>query len=326
MEHELHFSGETAQVVHNETPILRGYDPLQEIGQWNIISSLLVSELILVGAASVSFYNNEFMLTGGAFWSIRPGIFVPLLLLLGTFPCFFTYRSYRREKQERATLRHDALIVNAAGQAQPEFQPLPVSQRFPLPMQIESRPKKLLTTPSVIGGSLFVAAILMNCIMLLASSWEVPLLLSIIVMFMGMVSVISFGPGIGRDMRLRIAGHYLLPSLTIDDVAITARYGHDTITIAWHDIRHFALVSSATFRSLPGSKIISKREAFEISDSENIICWLKAEPLSSHRLFRFGEVALSDEDYAAFTQQLAALIMARTGLPLYDLRLAKHKK
>ncbi|MBA2285371.1 MAG: hypothetical protein H0W02_07820 [Ktedonobacteraceae bacterium] len=52
-------------------------------------------------------------------------------------------------------------------------------------------------------------------------------------------------------MRLRICGHYLLPSLTINDESITARYGRDTITIAWRDIRHFGLVNSATFRQLP---------------------------------------------------------------------------
>jgi hypothetical protein len=85
-------------------------------------------------------------------------------------------------------------------------------------------------------------------------------------------------------------------------------------------------VSSATFRGLPGSKTKSPREAFEISDGENAICWLKTEPLSSHRLSRFGKIVLSDEDYAAFTQQLAALIIDKTGLPLYDLRLDKHKK
>lgn len=87
------------------------------------------------------------------------------------------------------------------------------------------------------------------------------------------------------EVGLFLAGHYLLPSLAIDDESIAACYGPNTITIAWRDI-----------------------------------CWLKAAPLRHHRLFRFGEIALSDQEYAAFTQQLAALLMEKTGLPLYDLR------
>ncbi|HEY3993168.1 MAG TPA: hypothetical protein VGM01_09855 [Ktedonobacteraceae bacterium] len=81
------------------------------------------------------------------------------------------------------------------------------------------------------------------------------------------------------------------------------------------------LKSGITSSSTPAPE----REDFEVSDGENIICWLKAKPFRHHRLFRFGEVALSDEDYTAFTQQLATLIVERTGLPLYDLRLARHK-
>jgi hypothetical protein len=134
-------------------------------------------------------------------------------------------------------------------------------------------------------------------------------------------------------MRLHIAGRYLLPSLAIDDEAITARYGRSAITIPWRGIRYFALLDSSTFRQLPTSTnsptfrqllktgILSpgtpapKYEAFEISDGENIICWLKTTPFRHHRLFRFGEIALSDEDYATFTQQLASLLMEKTNLP-----------
>ncbi|GCE07160.1 hypothetical protein KDAU_44890 [Dictyobacter aurantiacus] len=157
------------------------------------------------------------------------------------------------------------------------------------------------------------------------------------------MAIIGLGVGMWMEMRLYIAGYYLLPSLTIDDESITARYGRGTITIAWSDIRYFALVDSTTFCRLPTSDNpptfrqlltsggtlshlpVPAHEAFEISDGENMICWLKAAPFRHHRLFRFGEVALSGRDYAAFTQQLAALLMEKTNLPVYDLRLATQK-
>ncbi len=63
-----------------------------------------------------------------------------------------------------------------------------------------------------------------------------------------------------------------------------------------------------------------------------MICWLAAEPFSAYTLLWSSgapsptQVTLSAQDYASFTQQLSSLTVAKTGGPLYDLRLAKHKK
>lgn len=106
---------------------------------------------------------------------------------------------------------------------------------------------------------------------------------------------------------MRVAGHYLHPSLQIDDAGIAVRYGKEMIFIDWQDIRSFALVNSLTFSKIPGKKT-AQREAYEISDGTNRICWLADSPMPSYDLLWVGEVVLSAQDYTSFTQLLAALI------------------
>ncbi|HEU5378840.1 MAG TPA: hypothetical protein VFV38_25735 [Ktedonobacteraceae bacterium] len=342
MEHDLHLPGETAQVLKKGANMLRGYDPLREIYQWKLLSLLFFSELILVGLASLPMYNSAWLLAEGAVWGIHPGAFVPFLLLLGTIPFLLVYNHYRKERRARVKLRHEALVLHAVDQASAQLQPSPAFQKILLPVQVECRRKRAFTNRVLLEILLLVASLVGSYLIVLVNPSE-PRFLYAAVPGLLSVMIIGFSVGIWLEMRLPIAGRYLLPSLAIDDEAITAHYGRSTITIPWRNIRYFALVDSSTFRQLPTSThpptfcqvlkagILSpgtpapEHEAFEISDGENIICWLKATPFRHHRLFRFGEVALSDEDYAAFTQQLASLLMEKTNLPLYDLRLATQK-
>jgi hypothetical protein len=48
--------------------------------------------------------------------------------------------------------------------------------------------------------------------------------------------------------------------------------------------------------------------------------------MPSYDLLWSGETALSAQDYAFLTQQLASLIVAKTGCPLLDLRLPMGKR
>jgi hypothetical protein len=94
-------------------------------------------------------------------------------------------------------------------------------------------------------------------------------------------------------------------------------------------VRYCALVSSSTFHRIPDSKRAASsftREAYEISDGENRLCWLEASPFFSYRLLQNGEMALSDQQYTTFARQLASLVIERTGLPLYDFREQKKRK
>lgn len=342
MEHAFQPPDKGAQVSGNKTRKLRGYDPLREIYQWNLVSLLCFSEVLCVGSASWPTFNSAFMLAEGTIWGIRPGTLVPLFLLLGTIPFLFMYECYREERQARARLRRKSLMLHESDHASVQVQPSSALQPLPLPMQIESRRKRSFTIRVALAIFLLAVSLVANYTIILANHAE-PLFLYAAVPSLLATTMIGLSAAIWIEMRLRIAGCYLLPSLAIDGESITACYGRDTITIKWRDIRYFALVNSLTLRQLPTSNnpptlrqllksgrtsskpSVPAHEVFEISDGENVICWLKAAPFRNHRLCRFGEVVLSDQDYIAFTQQLAALIVERTGLPLYDLRFAKYK-
>jgi hypothetical protein len=339
MKHGLQISGKTAQVSKHTARMLRGYDPLRAIYQGNLVSALFFSELILIGFASMPTFDSAFFFVGSAFWGLRVGMIILFFLLLGSLPLLLMYKRYRAEGRIRASLRQEALTHY--GQAPTQYQSSPTSPQWPLPMQVTSQRKRALSIRLIFEIGLLTASLITDsAVMSLSPSqprflYALPGLLAIAIMSLSIV--------IWLEMRLPIAGHYLLPSLTIDDEAIAARYGHLTITIPWQNIRYFALVDSNTFRQFPTSDNpptfrqilkngityksppLPEHEVFEISDGENIICWLKATPFRHHRLFRFGEVALSDEDYATFTQQLASLLMEKTNLPLYDLRIAMQK-
>lgn len=133
------------------------------------------------------------------------------------------------------------------------------------------------------------------------------------------------GLGAINLVQVSVAAHYFHPDFQIDEEGLTARYGRDTITIAWHDVRSFVLLNSKLTHAGFNRKAPA-REAFEISDGENRICWLAHQTLSFSRLLLCDQTRLSDQDYEMFTTQLAALIMARTALPLLDFRLAEKPR
>jgi len=252
MKHDLHMSGETAQVPKNRTNMLRGYDPLREMYQWKLVSLLFFSELLLVGLASIPTYNSAWLLAEGGVWGIHPGAFVPFLLLLGTIPFLLVYKHYRKERRARAELRREALVLHEVDQVPAQIQPSPAFQKLLLPVQIEYRRKRSFTNRVLLEILLLVASLVGNYTIALVNPSE-PRFLYAAVPGLLAIAIIGLSVGIWLEMRLPIAGRYLLPSLAIDDEAITARYGRSTITIPWRNIRHFALVDSSTFRQLPTS-------------------------------------------------------------------------
>jgi hypothetical protein len=109
-------------------------------------------------------------------------------------------------------------------------------------------------------------------------------------------------------------GHYMLPELDVDDNGITARCGRDTVTMAWQDIRYFALSNSNMIARRKG---LIKAYMYEICDGENIINWApNTKTVTTYKVDR------ADYDTLA-SEQLPALVVARTGLPLLDLRQIK---
>ncbi|MDQ2905823.1 MAG: hypothetical protein M3Y81_20060 [Chloroflexota bacterium] len=228
-------------------------------------------------------------------------------------------RRKRSEKKQRDPLRKD--VINGNSQLLAPIQPSPYAQMLALPVHIEGRLDRPFTRLPIIGVVVFASMIALDIWILLGNPPDLAFLVS-----SGSAIAIQIPLWISRAIQKVIAGHYLLPALQVDEDGISARYGRDTISMRWEDVRSFALVSSVTFRGT------GQREAFELSDGENMICWLVAEPFSAYNLLWSSgapaspQVTLSAQDYVSFTQQLSSLIVAKTGRPLYDLRLPKHKK
>jgi len=329
MEESVSSSDIMIQIDVSQGEMLRGYDPLQEIYRWNLVFSLLVWEIIVVGVALVPIYNN-LMFLQSEFWGIQTGILALLLTLfwgLGSF--LLPYRRYHREKRQRNVLRRQALIPTEQHRLLTSNRLSSVSNELPLPLSIESERKKVFTLWIWLGALFFFITLGVNYLLSWGFFWELPYWLIAIPSVLGLLVVLSVNNGsIGRFIKPRVAGHYLLPSLKVDESGITARYGRDSIAMRWDDVRYCALVSSTTFHRIPDSQRATSsftREAYEISDGENMICWLEASPFSSHRLQQNGEVALSNQQYTTFARQLASLVIERTGLPLYDFRPPERK-
>jgi hypothetical protein len=193
-----------------------------------------------------------------------------------------------------------------------------------LPSHLESRINRSPFILIVAGGLIVTAVFVSGYFWASGYPGE---FLRTLVDFFSFIQLIAFFSclGIANLIQMYIAAHYFHPQLHIGNEGITARYGHDTITMAWNDIRYFALINS----KLPNAGLNRKAqwsEAFEISDGENRVCWLAHQPLSSYRLFRLDDTDFGEPGYAKFTQQLAALIVERTHLPLMDFRLEEKKR
>lgn len=299
--------------------MLRGYDSLKEIHQWGLVAYLLGGVMMLVSISLSPLFDNLL------FMSYNVSFFVGFILfyvVISILSPLFSSIGYRREKRKRDALRQAALKKDLSLLA--PYQPSAISASS-LPLQIELKPKlKLLSLVKwTISGLLTAFAFIVSYIAIVYGFWIMPFYLLMVAMVFGVLmpnSSLSFA----RTVKQQLVRRSLYPSLSINDNGIIARYGRETITMRWQDARYFALTSSAALVKDLTPTGAFKREVYELCDGENIICWLAASFLEEDRLLRSGSVAFSDWDRQ--TEPLASLIVAKTGLPLYDLRLPAQKR
>lgn len=310
------------QASTQEEYMLRGYNPLKEFYHWQLIISMITGGLVTLTYILLPGVNNASFLYTQA-WSLP----VSLILLL----CFFlvwvglplwSFLRYRHIRQKRDMLRMAAFrgqsLPLASFQPMP-FQPTPFYQRV-LPLRLESHLKKGLVIWTGLESLLVGIDWLMNYADY-NHLWTMPTFLSSYSPLLGMALGYAL-IGISMAIQNRIRGFYLLPWLQVDDQGITASYGRDTIAMRWQDIRYFALANTILWRraSTKSAEKAKKFDVFEISDGENMICWQVNAPPSAYCLRLFSEAVRSPQIYEVFTQQMASLIIERTGLPLCDFR------
>ncbi|WP_201375700.1 hypothetical protein [Ktedonobacter robiniae] len=306
--------------------MLRGYDPLKEIYQWSLVAYLFGVEVMLFSIALSPIYNNLM------FFSLMP--FVGLILLYMVFtvapPLFFVI-SYRQEKRKRDGLRRAALNKDLALLAlyQPSVMPT-----FSLPLRLERTEDFFSLARLIIGSLLTVFALIICYIPIIYGFWTLPFYLLMATFAFGVFLPLLSLNFAGR-IKQRLSRYYLYPSLSIDDDGITAHYDRKAITMHWQDIRYFALTSSTALGRELRTTSLFKREAYEVCDGENIICWIGAIPYGGNSWVNNNwlvegiswlrsSMAPSERDRQ--TEILPSLIVAKTGLPLYDLCLPAQKR
>lgn len=310
-----------SQTPLREPALLHGYDPFKEWVHWNILAGILAGMLAGMGFISSPPFLNGSLPAGELWTGISVLLLVVLFLVICVVPVLPLWTHIRREERQRNSWRRNAL----QGIDLRPVSPQPVASEWPLslPSHLESRISHALFTVIGAGGLIVVTVFLSGYLWISGDAGAFSPVLGELFSVLELIAVFS-SLGIVHLIQRYIMAHYLHPQLSIDAESITARYGRDTITMAWRDVRYFALINSR----LPNAGLYRKAswcEAFEISDGENRVCWLAHQPLSSSRLFTLDGTDLREAGYAKFTQQLAALIMERAQLPLLDFRLEEKK-
>ncbi|MBO0784153.1 MAG: hypothetical protein J2P37_35550 [Ktedonobacteraceae bacterium] len=291
--------------------MLRGYDPFQELYRWIrvffFLMGLAVAITIFLSQTTTYIESSQGAL---GFGLMIFGLALPLLIFIIDIALVLPQgRSLKKLRRQRAAV--------LAGTSLPRVMQQPVTDVVPisLPLQVRRRLRRGFLTTIIIMLAIFVGGLI-----LLQVPWLVPNPYTLSDLFFvgsGGLSILLASIALMYPMLFLIAiviGYYMLPELDIDDNGITARCGRDTVTMAWQDIRYFALSNSNMIARRKG---LIKAYMYEICDGENIINWApNTRTVKTYKM-----------DHAAYdtlaSEQLPALVMARTGLPLLDLRQIK---
>ncbi|MBO0796159.1 MAG: hypothetical protein J2P36_35150 [Ktedonobacteraceae bacterium] len=290
--------------------MLRGYDPFQELYRWMRVFFFLLGLAVAVDIllSQTTTYTESSQGAVGIGLTVF-GLALPLLIFIIEIALLLPQsRSLKKLRQQRAAV--------LAGTSLPRAIQQPVTNvvLMSLPLQVRRRLRRgFLTTIIVMLAIFMIGLILVQIPLLIPNPYALPeaVLFGSSILWIIILNLLTY------PLLFLIAitiGHYMLPELDIDDSGITARCGRDTVTMAWQDIRYFALSNSNMIARRKG---LIKAYMYEICDGENIINWApNTRTVKTYKM-----------DHAAYdtlaSEQLPALVVARTGLPLLDLRQIK---
>lgn len=253
-------------------------------------------------------YVGGFMVIGGiggAIWVavVRGGDIGSIVALLVMALCgaaiFWRLFPWAPVEQRRqAAARQENTIVSLAAE-----QPVPDELALPLPWTIKLRPK--WTTGFLFWGPL----ILLISVPLLLSVWMNPPQPDYAVPAMIGVSV---GAAALLAFTFPLLGWH---SIKVTEKGVKAQEGSilsigcNLRTIEWSEARLFAIYPTRNRSDPP--------RFYELVGANAIVRWRRVRPGDALRLTK---PPTSFEDYDRQIEALLALIAAKTGLPLYDLR------
>lgn len=282
--------------------MLRGYHPLKEIYRWERVILMLY---FLFGGVIILGIGVEHTDIANRQEDIALAFAVSVIFLL--FWSLLRYPPFRRITKlfrlQKAILNsQDGLILLTT----PEYSTVEDS----LPVSASTSISKVLWRSLAFSLLFMIGCIFVFQLpFLLPDPYVLPLdVWAMIPPFLVLLCMIP-----PRSTLPLAADFYLLPSLEVDESGILACYGTDQISIAWQQIRFFALAEYKKF----GDNKKMWTQIYLICDGENTIAW-HADPHGK----TWKSASLStDEKYARLLEkQLPTLVSLKTGLPLFDLR------
>lgn len=271
-------------------------DPYARMQRQQLSSlSLTLPVMTLIVLIEVAILHNPLVIKG---------VFLILyaLVLAAAAATVFRIRANLKQleqKRERALRGDRSLLAREQPLANPNFLPLPTTIRLDksrrVVVALGMMIALLIVIPFVIGLAIGLSQGYHN----LANN---ALLLIVAVIFGGAVAALL----LALALILFLLRSQLIFTIVVDERGISSTYQGVTSSINWSEARLFAVLSqerAATMRY------------YELSNGRTIVGWLD---MPQYTLFRRMNNPANLE-YRRKVQALLSYIVARTGLPLYDL-------
>ncbi len=224
-----------------------------------------------------------------------------MLLIVGAFAIFRYRLNLKRldQRRERALQGDRSLLAREQPLADPTMLPLPTT------IKLDQSRRAVVFLGLVIAFVVFISFV----IGIVAGSSQShhslshdALLLTVLIILGGaMVALL-----VALVLIFFLMRRQLIFTIIVDERGLSSTYQGITSSITWSDARLFAVLNPEK---------PSMMRFYELSNEHTVVRWVN---MPARLLFRRGETMVYIE-YRRNVQALLAFIVARTGLPLYDL-------
>ena len=260
------------------------------------LSTLSLTILLLTVAAIFQVFNPRNDLF------IKVSFLVPyvVLLILGVF-AILRYRSNLKRLDQR---RERALQGDSSLAAE---QPLPDPNLLPIPttIKLDQSRRAVVFLGLVIAFAAFIP-IIVGIVIGSGQSHHRPgngaLLLTVLIILGGAVVILL----VALVLIFFLMRNQLIFTIVVDERGLSSTYQGITSSINWSDARLFAVLNPEK---------PSAMRFYELSNEHTVVRWVN---MPTRALFQRKE-NMARAEYRRKVQVLLSFIVARTGLPLYDL-------
>ncbi len=224
-----------------------------------------------------------------------------ILLIAGVFALFRYRLNIKRldQRRERALQGDRSLLAREQPLPDPNMPPIPTT------IKLDQSRRAVVFLGFVIAFAIFIPFVI-GIVIGSGNSHHSPgndaLLLTLLIILGGAVVALL----VGLVVIFFLMRSQLIFTIVVDERGLSSTYRGITSSINWSDARLFAVLN-------PEKPSVMR--FYELSNEHTMVRWVN---MPARLLFRRGE-NLVHAEYRRKVQALLSLIVARTGLPLYDL-------